>query len=136
MTTLESYKREATKIFYLSVDRDIDLWQGGGYYYSGAYKNIYFQIDPDINELKLYDKSIMSGEIISRSSFFKNPLSIFTHYKTRRYIRKLKKHFKKVEQDKKEQRKIDFFKEKLESINQIFIKEIRKEKINSINSFL
>ena len=45
MTTLESYKREATKIFYLSVDRDIDLWQGGGYYYSGAYKNIYFQID-------------------------------------------------------------------------------------------
>ena len=59
--------------------------------------------------------------------------NLFINFKVFWYVRKLKKHFKIVIEDKLNEDKIENLKNISNNINKIFIKEIRKKKLKQID---
>ena len=54
-------------------------------------------------------------------------------YKVYRYVKILKRYFKKIETDKKNSNLIYSLKKGLENIQKEYIKEVRKEKLDQLN---
>ena len=97
---------------YFYVDNCVDLIDGGGY----------IMLFNDINGVSRSEK-IVKYAILGVPINFKIWLS----------VRKLKKHFKLIEDDKKVSSEIDFLKNGLNIFGENFKKEVRKNKLDKIS---
>lgn len=133
MSTLSNYKKEAKKLFIISVKKDITSWSKSCDYYSPTYNDSYFKIDrwDFYNKLKICNQNVDSEHIC-----LINWLFIPFDFKVFYYYMKLKKHFRTISKDEKVTRNISNMKTSLESMSPIFIKEIRKEKLDQIENKL
>lgn len=133
MSTLSNYKKEAKKLFIISVKKDITSWKENGDYYSPTYNDSYFRVDKYdfYNNLKICNINTLDEQIC-----LINWLFIPFDFKVFYYYLKLKKHFRTIAKDEKVTRNISNMKTSLESMSPIFIKEIRKEKLDQIENKL
>ena len=140
MSTLRKYKKEAKKMFFASVKKDINKWEKGQYnrdYYSPTYITSYFCVERDewllIRSLSLIQES-RSGTLSERNNIricfylFIIPINIKVWW----YVLKLKRHFRKIRQDKKNEEEIKYLKSGLQNFHTNFVKEIRKEKLQQL----
>jgi len=127
MNTLQIYKNKIINIFFLSVDKDLNLWtQSGSNFFSPDYKGSILNIDLIHNSLYLYKDSNYI-KIIKYKSF------LYMDFKICRYIRKLKKYLKNSEINKKNSEDIKFFKTEISKMEEHFVAETRKEKLDYIS---
>jgi len=143
MTTLSKYKKEIKNMFFLSIEKELSEWESSHpSYHSKFYgdnKDYYYFIVEDGLEDFEDSKTIFlktsasypnkNKEKICRYSFWIFPIE----FKVWWYVRKLKKHFRKVENDKKDMDKIEVFKKGLNVLNVSFQREVRKQKLDQIN---
>lgn len=131
MKTVDIYEKKIIKMFYLSVNKDIDRWttSNGGVYMSPSYSNkTYFKVNTSKRILLLKNSNSYDEKTILRYGYFFLIFNIkFWYYKT-----KLKKHFKKKEQDHKDYQYIDFMKNSLSNVEPEFTQEVRKQKLKKI----
>jgi hypothetical protein len=128
MNTQKEYKNKIRKLFFISVNKDINIWTNGDKrLYSPTYNNFYMVIRTDYSQLKIYGNNDSCK--ICKYRFLSMPIDIKVWW----YVRKIKKHFKQVEIDKQHEEEIKFLKSGLTDIQEKFIKEIRKEKLTEIN---
>jgi hypothetical protein len=99
-----NYKKEIREMFFTSVKNDIDSWTESKRksermfehdYFSPYYNNFQLNIDLYKGGLFLYNQRY---EFIARYRF----LFIIVDFKIWKHIRMLKKHFKKVKENKKD----------------------------------
>lgn len=129
MNTLKKYKKEVRKMFFISVKTDIERWSIEMYGYSSPiYKNSVLVIRTDYNELRLLEQNTYSYDVISKYKWWIIP----TDFKVFWYISKLKRYVKKLDEDKKLEKEIAFYKDGLSNIRENFVKEVRKEKLEQI----
>lgn len=139
MSTLTQCKKEIRNMFFISVKNDLKTWKGSyPSYNSKDYSNdtnhSYFYVDSDITDtytggtVFLYYNNERKQKI-SRYAFWIVPLD----FKVWWYVRKIKKHFKKIENDEKDISKIKIFKNGLNVFEKNFTKEVRKQKLDQIN---
>jgi len=130
MNTVKSHKKELLKMFFLSVDKDYKNWRK----YRNIYEsqrfdgNNYFLMDTEDNILKLVTEV---GHIVI-SDYYTNILNF--NLKIWLYEIKLKRYFKKVEYEDKNKSEIDKIKFGLDKIQKVYVKDIRKEKLDKISS--
>lgn len=129
MSTLSNYKKEAKKLFIISVKKDIEKWSDNGNYNSPKYNNSCFFIDKYdfFNVLRINDGSYNSERICLINWLF-IPFNIKVFY----YYLKLKIHFRKKERDEKVAENIKNIKRTLDNMKPNFVKEIRKEKLDNL----
>ena len=117
-------------MFFLSVDKDYKNWRK----YRNIYEsqrfdgNNYFLMDTEDNILKLVTEV---GHIVI-SDYYTNILNF--NLKIWLYEIKLKRYFKKVEYEDKNKSEIDKIKFGLDKIQKVYVKDIRKEKLDKISS--
>jgi hypothetical protein len=135
MNTLDKYKQEVRTMFFISVDKDIELWSGRDCMRSPNYNMnkldssasfVYIKVKRDKSEL------IIENDYVDLT-ICKYKKSIFiTDYKVYRYVNKLKKQIIKREKDKESEKEIRHIKNCLSSIQSFYNKEVRREKLNKI----
>lgn len=129
MSTLSKYKKEAKKMFILSVKKDIDKWTESNNYYSPIYNNSSFIVNRyDFFNLLKITNGRSSCEKICLINWLFIPFNIKVFY----YYMKLKKHFRQIKKDKKVAENIETIKLSLENMKPEFLKEIRKEKLENL----
>ena len=133
MSTLVKYKEEIKKLFFISVDKNIERWIGeiGGDYYSPDYNGTHFKIDKYsfCDYLKMINTNQGNeSEVICTYRWFIFPINIKVWW----YVKKLNRHFKKTRKEQKFAKNIEIIKIGLENIEKEFIKEVRKEKLEKI----
>ena len=145
MSTLSQYKQEIRNIFFASVKNDLNLWtRTSNYYYSPPYytedklSHSCFRAGSDISDpfsgqsVELHNSENgrrSTSEKIATFAFLIFPID----FKIWLCVRKIKKHFKKVDEDEEASSKIDFFKNGLDIMEKNFKKEIRKNKLEQIS---
>ena len=115
-------------MFFMSVKKDLNKWTE---YYSPTYKETFFHLNNWKSDLFNYLelRTVSKGEEkISTYQFLFIPIDLKVWW----YARKIKRHFKKMEIDKKVSKNIETLKSGLDDIECNFIKEIRKEKLEKI----
>lgn len=132
MNPTTKYKKEIKKMFYISIDNDIDNWSADynkEYFFSKYFDDYFFRIN--VNEGILYVVSNSRTFVeISKFKFFWIPINLKMYY----YILKLKYNFKKKEKYKKYEGQLTFLNTALSSLTNIYKKEIRKEKLEQIEN--
>lgn len=128
MSTLSNYRKEAKKMFILSVKKDITKWIINGDYYSPDYNNTHFWIDRNdfYNILRVCNKG--NDEYLCIINWLFIPFNIKIFY----YYLKIKKHFRRIRLDKKKIENITNIRKSLEDMKPEFIQEIRKEKLKKL----
>lgn len=137
MSTLTQYKKEIRNMFFISVKKDLKEWQDDAWssksYFIDNNEFYFFYIDTDSDFDRgqtLYLKnSYRNKEKIVRYAWW----FIILDFKVWWYVIKLKKHFKKIKNDKKDMIKIEYFKSGLNAFEKNFQKEVRKQKLDKIN---
>jgi hypothetical protein len=127
MEDLKTYKQNIKKMFYISVKKDLDKWSANYSNYSINYTdkngyNSFLKITEDY--LYLNDVKISHFKFIELS-----PIKIPINFKVWSYYKKIKKHFKNIENNKKNKNDIDILKRGLSTIEEKYLKEIRREKL-------
>jgi hypothetical protein len=133
MKTLKNYQNNIREMFFVSVEKDLDLWttEGSGQFFSPAFNYYKLNIDRNYGALFLYNsKSERQYEFITRYQTLWIPVD----FKVYKYVRKIKKHFKEAKEYKKNAEKIEFFKNGISEMEKKYVKEVRKEKLNQINN--
>ncbi len=132
MSTLSNYRKEAKKLFIISVKKDLAEWVENDDYYSPSYNNSYFRIDrlDFYNTLRVSNRSCMNDERVCLINWLIIPFDFKVFY----YYMILKKHFRKVRNDEKVEKNIQNIKTSLDNMTSVFIKEIRKEKLEQIEN--
>lgn len=123
MDTLNKYKKDIRKMFFVSIDNDLDKWLiYGDNFSSPYYNNTRLIVNCDIG-FKLY---ICLGEVGSEKIKIKKYKFIFIplDFKVYKYVRILKKHFKKIEKDKENAKIINDLSFGLENIQKNYIKAL------------
>jgi hypothetical protein len=129
MTTLNEYKRKIRNLFFISVKHDINKWYKSGMndYYSPTYADCMLNID--ISKKILYLHKSSNYKVVSKYQKGFLILDIKVWW----YILRLKRHFKRVEQNTKVSEEITFMRNGLSQLEENFVKEVRKEKLEKIN---
>jgi len=140
MSTLKNYKRSIKKLFFMSVKNDLEKkWytsSSKGLFYSLPYNDFYFVLDRTyfvtggMFYLKLANDSPPTTVETKVSTY--EWLFVPIDFKVWWYARKVKRHFKKIKQDKKNANQIKYLKSGVENIQKEFVKEVRKEKLDKI----
>lgn len=129
MKTIDKYKNEIRKMFIVSVKKDIDKWVGDKLnYYSPYFDSFCFNVDLSKGTLYLYDGESYTG-IVTYERFF-----IPIDREVNRSVKKLKRYFIQKREDEKMAIKIDILKKGLNKIQEKYVKEVRKEKLDKINN--
>lgn len=129
MSTLSNYRKEAKKMFILSVKKDLEKWTKETNYYSPNYNNSNFIIDRyDFFNLLKITSGRSDCERVCLINWLFIPFDIKIFY----YYIKLKKHFRQVRRDKKVAENIHVIKLSLENMKPEFLKDIRKEKLEKL----
>ena len=127
METRKYLKKRLRELFFISVKNDIEKWTGYSDYYSPTYDNNYYLvIDNDEHMLR-----ISNNDNKKKISKFRYGIFIID-FKVWYYVLKLKKHFKQKEEDLKNSRDINFFKNSIYVIEKTYVKEVRKEKLENL----
>lgn len=123
MRTVKKYKKEAMKFFYLSVKTDLDKWSTNydDSYCSPKYSDTCFRIF----------KNTKLMVMIERKGNY--TLSRWYNLKYMFYFLKIRKHFNKIQQDKKDQVDINLLKVVVDNVSPHFLKQIRKEKLDKLS---
>lgn len=145
MISKKEYRKKIRNLFFISIKNDLEKWQplNNVDFESPVYNNVQFRTDiykwkySYLNTVCLDPKVILTNgsskiteqEIISRYKFAIIPLDIKIWW----YIRKIKNHFKKLANDNKLENETQTLKFILENVESVFIKEVRKQKLNKIN---
>lgn len=128
MTTINEYKKKIRNLFFLSVKHDMSKWyNSGSNYYSPTYNDCLLNID--ISKKFLYLYKLPSYKVISK---YQRGI-IILDLKVWWYVMKLKRNFKRLEQNTKNSEETEFMRNGLSQLQENFVKEIRKEKLNQIN---
>lgn len=118
-------------MFFITINKDIDKWTEGHNqtYYSQSYNGVILKIDICQN----YDDLILSQSGFSDKLISRYREHIFVRdIKVWWYVRKLKKHFRQKEEDRKVSNDINILKAGLDKLEKNFIKETRKEKLDRL----
>ena len=124
MSPLKKYTNEIRQLFLNSINSDLNLWTKTSViddFYSPKYNNFKFNIYTSNNSLYLYKDEDYKFVLKYKFLFF------ILDFKVWKSVKILKNHFKNKE-------KIDFFKDSITELQKIFVKEVRKEKLNQIKS--
>lgn len=130
MNPTTKYKKEIKKMFYISIDNDIDNWTIDyykEYFLSKYFDDYFFRINLKAGILYVVSNSQNFVEI-SKFKFIGVPINLKMYY----YILKLKYNFKKKEKYKKYEGQLTFLNTALSSLTNIYKKEIRKEKLENL----
>ena len=136
MNTQKEYKNRLRNLFFSSIKNDLEKWLkiSNCNFKSPSYNKIRFDIKMSNLMIDCLEK--YNAEIICRYKLFFIPID----FKVWLCARKLKKHFKNIEKEyknieknKRDSNKIGNLKFGLEKLEEVFIKDIRKEKLNKIN---
>ena len=130
MNTLKKYKTEIRRMFFLSVNKDIKIWrENSDSFYSPDYNGVVLKIDTENCNLILVQNRYNEKFIFHyRRGPFITDLKIWW------YVRKLKKYSKQQKEDAKIQSDINQVKAGLDVLEKRFVREIRKEKLEKIQS--
>jgi hypothetical protein len=131
MNTLKRYRKEIRRMFFITVNKDIDKWREGNnqVYYSQDYNGVILKIDiRESSDDLILSQTGFSDKLISkyRKHIFISDIKVWW------YVRKLKKHFKQKEEDRKVSIDINTLKIGLDKLGKNFIKETRKEKLDRL----
>lgn len=133
MKTLDKYKNEIRRMFIVSVEKDIDKWTGSGSgnhgnYYSPYFDNFCFNVDLSKGTLYLYDGESYTV-IVTYKNFF-----IPIDREVNKSVKKLIRYFIQKKEDEKMSIEIELLKKGLNKIQEKYVKEVRKEKLDKINN--
>lgn len=125
MTTLNDYRNKVREMFFISINKDLTQWKEDGKkdFFSPDYGNDY-KLNLDIKRCTLY----LGRTPILEYRFLYIPID----FKVWKCAKIIKRHFRKIKEDKKVEQEILFIKEGLDKISKNFIKEVRKEKLDKI----
>lgn len=137
MGELRKYKKRALKLFFISIDKNIHLWEAANnIYYSEEFDDTYFKINLYYNQIELkikkkndvilstYKKNLFWG-------FFGSHLYYISNFKVWWYVRKVKNNFNADKLRRKNE--IILLKSSIEKINNKYVTFNRKEKLKKIN---
>lgn len=129
---MNDYQKNVREMFFMSVTKDLNLWtrnKTSKDLYSPDYANFQLNIDyyPFNTNLKLCKGSIDVKIVKYKFAF------LILDFKVWKYVKILQKHFKILEQEKKNAEKTSFLKNGLSEMEKHFVKEVRKEKLTQIN---
>jgi len=126
MNEIKIYKKKFLKLFYISIENDLEKWyKHRDYFKSPSYNGKQFDILEQsiyINDVKLIRYRFDIFDI------FYIPLNI----KANKYARKIRKHFRNIDKIIKNKKIADELKSTYAEIECQFIKHIRKEKLKKI----
>lgn len=128
--TLKLKKQKAIQMFLLTVKNDIDKWKKkySDEYLSQNYKDYYFHVHLGKGRLTLNTYSRGDDLVLTHyNNIFK-----ISNWKVKAAVKKLKRHFKQIEIDEKVKNEINFIDRSLTGFNEIFLKEVRKEKLEKL----
>lgn len=128
MSTLSKYKRDARKMFFMSVKKDLDKWTGSGDFYSPEYNSSSLRLDREPERGILSITNTGSNIYICTYRFLFIPIDIKVWW----YARKINRKYKRKEREKKDQNEINQIKSSLNNIESSFLKEIRKKKLENL----
>lgn len=133
---LKKVKKEALKLFYISIDKKIHLWRKNSKncYISEKFDDVYFHLDDYFNEIKLCNGTntyiVISNYKDNFIPLIFNNAEYITNFKVWFYVRKVKKHFnKKIVTNNSSTL---FLKNGIEKINKKYINISRKEKLKKL----
>lgn len=130
--TLKTKKQTAIQMFLLTVKNDIDKWKKkySDEYLSANYKDYYFHIHLGKSRLTLNTYTRNDDLVLT---YYNNIFKI-SNWKVKAAVKKLKRHFKQIEIDEKVKNEINFIDRSLTGFNEIFLKEVRKEKLEKLKN--
>lgn len=130
MKKVDKYRNEIRRMFIVSVEKDIDKWSDSvsdNNYYSPYFDNFCFNVDLRYKTLYLYDGQSYTG-IVTYKVFF-----IPLDKEVNKCVKKLRKYF--IQKQEYENMKVenDMLKNGLNKIQEKYIKEVRKDKLEKLN---
>jgi len=128
MSTLQLYQEKIRQMFFVSIKNDLDTWTLEGHdYFSPEYGGI--KLDLDIKKKCLYLHDGVNFTYITRYQLWIIPID----FKVWKHLKILEKHFKKLQNDIVVEKEIEQLKNGLSKLEEKYIKEVRKEKLDKIN---
>jgi len=124
------HKEEILKMFFLSVDNDIDSWYRDG--------SLNF-ISPNINGNKFIIDDFQFNnkiEFKTKDDFIFNIGRYYIFYNTKLwiYVQKIKKHLKNKNEEVINKKEDIILNSAISEMSTYYIKEVRKEKLKNINT--
>ena len=131
---IRKYKNDVRDIFFISVDKDIDNWLENDIRDdAGCYRKCYYNKNSKLAIEINIDKLFIINDDRSRLFILEYTYGPFiTDFKVFMYVRKIKKYFKFREKNQKNETEINRIKDYMSKMENIYLKDIRKKKLNKI----
>ena len=124
---IKYYQKQIKELFFISVDNNLDKWTKeqnyGNDFYSEKIGKHSLNLDTENKNLYLKTDGICEYTYICKYKILFIPIN----YKVNKYANRIKKYF-----NERENIKINMMKDCLSSMQECYVKELRKEKLKNI----
>jgi len=141
MDKLKSHREQLKKLFFASIDRDLDKWTENIFvtkldesYSSKNYDNSVSFLIVEPHQKHVYGKIYLKIDNVDIYEFLcvYKILFIPLDFKVCKYVKKLKKHFRQKKIDKKNEEHIYYLEKGIKTLESDFLQEFRKQKLENL----